>query len=239
MFTSKYIEPSWYDRTGVYGFARSYSIGSNETKADYKSLPPYFFRGSLGSQGVGTEGCREISQASTDDINEEFELILVLEKELGELQVSGFTFGFDITNLTKFKQDPAHIMWSKSISSLIFPKYFRLASPDELINTCKINVQKEGGGMLEQYQMKHGLQHCRVPIAEVSRVVEKFAGVECFDRILLFTGAAPGFALRDGYSSPKPGDTIKASVLSLELNLKVKFYQEKSLRGGCFEPSGC
>lgn len=196
-------------RDGVYGFAKSYHESGRQEHPGGR--PPYFFRGSLADLQIG----RQVSLAvggGEHTLNEEFELILVLERECETKQweLRGFTFGSDLTNLHEFRTDPSRIMWAKAPTAAVLPHYWDAAN---LPSSTGVAISKSRAGQfIEKYDSRLGADHLTIPLDAIPQMVSSFHGAGGFDRILLFTGAAPGFESRQGCVAPADGDALRLDI---------------------------
>ena len=225
------------EKTGIYGFARSFT--ETIRKHDSAIVPPYFFRGSLTTATVNTWS-EVIVDSAEQTINEEIELAIIFDRESycsSGFYLRGFTFASDLTDLAIFRRDAANILWSKSSTTTLLPFYFSANKLVDLPNSMSVRVEKYSeDGRQDTYQTLLGTDHCVVAPSFLSSLVAKFNGIECFDRVILFCGAAPGFEMREGCRAPQEGDVIRAVISSfnaeLTLTLKNDHFSEYGIDRG-------
>ncbi|MDQ1293228.1 MAG: hypothetical protein QG608_1109 [Actinomycetota bacterium] len=191
------------DGAGVYGFAKSYR---SEGPIPGGATPPYFFRGS--GTALVTDGGDLRASRDSVMLSEELELVLVLScTGTGALEVAGYTFGNDLTDLGRFRADPSGIMHAKAPAAAVCSSWWRGDPPVSL--DVGVTVRRAAGGS-QRYEARIGTDHLTLTRDRVEEAVAGFAGVDLFRTVLLFTGAPRGLAWAG--QPVTSGDTVVLEV---------------------------
>ncbi|EAA8668690.1 hypothetical protein [Salmonella enterica] len=204
-------------RTGVYGFAKSYT--NDNSKDD--TPPPYFYRGELNNQIIANETIN--IKADQGFLSEEMEIIWLFSVENGsECKFIGFSFGNDITDLAEFRKDAARILHAKKNKASICKHWWESDTPPSDLD---IKVTRHRNKKIKNYDSKLGSNFISLTFNDTVKSIKAMAGWDNFDFIMLFTGAPRGFAWLQ--NEPILSDDIydlHVKGFGMVLSNRIKFY---------------
>ena len=202
----------WIDTAGVYGLGKSYSDAGNDHGV---GLIPYFYRGTAkhlaGPRGVIVVDRLAREPAAIVRLSEEFELVVLLERNDNGWIAVGYTFGNDLSDLGLVQENGTLIQLSKRINASVAKTWWKT---DVLPRHIPIQVSLvDKNGVRAKYDAQLGTDYLRFSIAELVQFIPFWAGTEQYNHLLVYTGAPRGFAWHD--ETIHFGETLKLEVQGL------------------------